>query len=477
MDGDRTITSTQPGSDGRFDGSLPHAGPARVGAELRMVREQLGWTLPALSARLKIRLPFLAAIEAGDLAALPAPAYAAGFIRTYADAMGLDPDEILRRFRAEGMSRAPKPELAFPDPVPDRAVPPMAVALIVAVIAIGGYAFWYHHSEEQLRAANAVPPVPAKLAPLAIGSPNTTAAPAGSTGQTGMTAARTGKAPGKATGQAPGQAAGQASGQAAGQAPGQAAGQPSAKASGTAAMAPSATAPAAGNAAPVVTGSAGEATTSPSAAAGAAVSKPAGAAAATAPRGSNGGAAGSAPRAGNPTTAGAASANPAAAARAPAATPAATSAPSSASQATAASNAAPTPGAAAGSGAVSTAQPSGSQPSGPQPSAPQAAGAQASAPQPSGSGLEVSATSKSWVQVRGPDGKIVFSGILDPGQSWAVPNEPGLVMTTGNAGGTVLVRNGQTGAPLGAPGTVKHGVQLTGNGNGATGGAAAGKSP
>lgn len=71
----------------------------------------------------------------------------------------------------------------------------------------------------------------------------------------------------------------------------------------------------------------------------------------------------------------------------------------------------------------------------------------------------------------------MFSGILDPGQTWTVPDEPGLVMTTGNAGGTVLVRNGKAGSPLGAQGSVLHGVQLTGKGNTTAGGAAAGKSP
>ena len=99
MDGDR---------DTGF--SLELNGPARVGAELRGVRERLGWSLDAIAVRLKVKLGFLEAIEAGDLAALPAPTYAAGFIRSYAEALGLDPEEILRRFgrrdRAESSSSA-----------------------------------------------------------------------------------------------------------------------------------------------------------------------------------------------------------------------------------------------------------------------------------------------------------------------------------------------------------------------------------
>src|SRR5258708_2566842 len=72
-----------------------------VGTDLRDARERLGWTLPAVAASLRIRLPYLEAIEAGRTRELPGNAYAVGFIRTYATAMGLDPDEICRRFRAE----------------------------------------------------------------------------------------------------------------------------------------------------------------------------------------------------------------------------------------------------------------------------------------------------------------------------------------------------------------------------------------
>ncbi|MDD2861268.1 MAG: helix-turn-helix domain-containing protein, partial [Acidiphilium sp.] len=144
------------------------SGPARVGAELRGVRERLGWKLPDVATRLKIRLPFLEAIEAGDLSALPAPAYAAGFIRSYSETMGLDPDEILRRFRAEGMTRPKQPTLSFPEPVPDRGVPPGAIVFLVAVIGIGAYFLWYRHSEHELKMAQMVPAVPAKLAPLAV---------------------------------------------------------------------------------------------------------------------------------------------------------------------------------------------------------------------------------------------------------------------------------------------------------------------
>ena len=43
----------------------------RVGADLRAARERAGWGLPAVSAHLRIRLPFLEAIEEGRISDLP----------------------------------------------------------------------------------------------------------------------------------------------------------------------------------------------------------------------------------------------------------------------------------------------------------------------------------------------------------------------------------------------------------------------
>lgn len=58
----------------------------------------------------------------------------------------------------------------------------------------------------------------------------------------------------------------------------------------------------------------------------------------------------------------------------------------------------------------------------------------------------------SWLQVRDRAGATVFSRVPRAGESWSVPSQPGLTLTTGNAGGTVLVVDGMASAPLGASG-------------------------
>jgi cytoskeleton protein RodZ len=143
----------------------------RVGGDLRAARERLGWSLPAIAAHLRIRLPFLEAIEDGRICDLPGNAYAVGFVRTYANSLGLAPDEIARRFREEAADVNRKTELTFPAPVPERGVPAGAVVLLGAVLAVGAYVGWYRMSGDGQPAADAVQPVPEHLAALADPAP------------------------------------------------------------------------------------------------------------------------------------------------------------------------------------------------------------------------------------------------------------------------------------------------------------------
>lgn len=148
------------------DASGPALGASRVGAELRAARQRLGWALPDVARELRIRLPYLEAIEDGRVADLPGNAYAVGFLRTYATTLGLDASEVARRFRAEALEVNQKTKLIFPAPVPERGVPAGAVVLLGVVLAAGAYAAWYKVSEDR-RADVGVAAIPERLAPLA----------------------------------------------------------------------------------------------------------------------------------------------------------------------------------------------------------------------------------------------------------------------------------------------------------------------
>lgn len=66
----------------------------------------------------------------------------------------------------------------------------------------------------------------------------------------------------------------------------------------------------------------------------------------------------------------------------------------------------------------------------------------------------------SWVQILNTDNEVVFSKILQRGETYPVPNQDGLRLDTGNAGGLEILVEGRLLPPLGASGSVRRDVPL-----------------
>lgn len=147
--------------------SVANSGAPGAGADLRAARERLGWALPDVAVMLRIRPAYLEALECGRLSQLPGNVYALGFLRTYATALGLDAEEVARRFRAEAGEIPRHSELIFPAPVPERGLPAGALILLGLILVGGAYIGWYRLSGEGKLPAESVAPVPARLASLA----------------------------------------------------------------------------------------------------------------------------------------------------------------------------------------------------------------------------------------------------------------------------------------------------------------------
>jgi len=64
---------------------------ARLGDVLRETRESLGYSLDQAAETTRIRRSYLEALENEDLGVLPAPTFARGILRSYAQFLGLDP--------------------------------------------------------------------------------------------------------------------------------------------------------------------------------------------------------------------------------------------------------------------------------------------------------------------------------------------------------------------------------------------------
>lgn len=120
----------------------PFAVENPIGDELKSIRMDLGEDLRTIAASLKIRRQHLEALETGDLDALPGRAYAIGFVRSYADYLGMDGEQAVQRFKTE--LDGPKDEaedLHFPEPEDEIAMPQgslVIIGLLLVAAVIGG---------------------------------------------------------------------------------------------------------------------------------------------------------------------------------------------------------------------------------------------------------------------------------------------------------------------------------------------------
>ncbi|MFD1888319.1 helix-turn-helix domain-containing protein [Paenibacillus wenxiniae] len=93
-----------------------------LGRQLRDARLARGLSLDDVQEMTKIRKRYLEAIEAGDFKVLPGSFYVRAFIKTYAEAVGISPDELLQ----EHQDLVPEPETA--EPVMEPVVQPRRAA-------------------------------------------------------------------------------------------------------------------------------------------------------------------------------------------------------------------------------------------------------------------------------------------------------------------------------------------------------------
>ena len=74
-------------------------GDGKVGQVLETTRKERGLTLEEVEHATKIRKRYLVGLEREDFGALPDAVYAQGFLKTYANYLGLDGEELSREFR------------------------------------------------------------------------------------------------------------------------------------------------------------------------------------------------------------------------------------------------------------------------------------------------------------------------------------------------------------------------------------------
>jgi len=353
--------------DGRFGG---------VGALLRRRREEIQQDVDDVSRQLRIRSAYIRAIEEGRFQELPGNAYAIGFVRAYADYLGLDGGNVVSDYRDELARRSRQNELVWPSEGGDSRFPGGAILGVCLFLGLAIYGGWYYASQSGGTGIKLIDQVPDYIKKATgVGQTVQNEAPSEPTRTEAQAATNEAAPPSAAT--PPAAAAGAETPPAAEPAPG---------ASTTSAPPPAVVAT---------------------------------------PAPSNG-----------PAAVALGQDQPAAAAPA-APTPAAPSTSEPASQPTGDAAVSPSPN--AGEQASTTTEP---------------------APVPPAAKVVIRATRDSWIEIRDKDDAVVLQRVLRQGETFNVPDQKGLVMTTGNAGGIVIELEGRALQSLGSLGVVKRGIRL-----------------
>jgi cytoskeleton protein RodZ len=130
-----------------------------IGSSLRSAREQRKLDLADVEQATHIRVRYLQALEDERFEVLPGPAYVKGFLRTYADHLGLDGQQFLEEYNGR-FPAADTPELAPLVRVrPRRRLVGARLVVIPVVVAIGVFVWRMASSGGHEKAASVSTPV------------------------------------------------------------------------------------------------------------------------------------------------------------------------------------------------------------------------------------------------------------------------------------------------------------------------------
>jgi len=142
----------------------------RIGAELNAARLSRNIQISDLSQHLRISKQQLKSIEAGEFDALPGPTYAAGYLRSFAQEVGLDPVALTQRYRALLADDNKSQTYSFPIDTQRPQRSGAMLASIVVIFAVAGYGTWYAIGKPDVLTALTGAPQPEMAARPAIES-------------------------------------------------------------------------------------------------------------------------------------------------------------------------------------------------------------------------------------------------------------------------------------------------------------------
>lgn len=113
-----------------------------VGGLLRQTREKKRYHLTTIAKKLRIKPMYLEALENGHYHAFPGLVYGIGFLRSYAQFLGLDVKEVIDQFHAETSGIKSQP-LEMPIPENRNILPSTKTIIKSLLFLIVVYLLWY----------------------------------------------------------------------------------------------------------------------------------------------------------------------------------------------------------------------------------------------------------------------------------------------------------------------------------------------
>ncbi|MBQ1833265.1 MAG: helix-turn-helix domain-containing protein [Treponema sp.] len=124
------------------------------GQQLKASREEQDLTIEDVEAKTSITRQYIEALENEENDVFPGEPYMIGFLKNYAEFLGLNPNEILKLYQAKKIQESPIPVELLQKKKPKMLVPIIAGVIFLILVGIGIYLYFFIHKMNLQKAEN-----------------------------------------------------------------------------------------------------------------------------------------------------------------------------------------------------------------------------------------------------------------------------------------------------------------------------------